>query len=461
MRLTIHTLGLGLLALLLLGTSHARAAEPMAEVSFSKQIAPLLIKRCQACHGAAEPKGGYQVGSFTAVMKAGESESAAIVPGKPDESTLVSLIESTDAGSRMPKDADPLPAEEVALFKRWVAEGAKFDGPDPNAALASIAPRLAHADPPQAYRRPVPITAVAISPDGNELAVSGYHEVTIWNAASGALLRRIKNVPQRVQSLDYNPDGSLLAVAGGAPGESGEVKLFKPADGALVADLVSLPDVAFRAVFNPAGNKLAVGAADRSIRVFDVATTKQEVLIEDHADWVVGLAWSPDGGRLASGSRDKTSKLFNAANGEAVATYSAQGDQVFGVGFSPDGKLVFTAGGDKKIHAWNAEDGVKKGEIAGFGREVLALVTHGDKIFSGSADKSVQQHRVEGFKHFKTYPGSTDAVFAVAYHPASGRIVAGSFSGEVRVWNAEDGTPGVVFVAAPGWTGANPMAAAK
>ena len=58
-------------------------------------------------------------------------------------------------------------------------------------------------------------------------------------------------------------------------------------------------------------------------------------------------------------------------------TYSGQGEQVFGVGFSADGKLVFTAGGDKKIHAWNPDDGAKKGEIAGFGREVLGLADHG------------------------------------------------------------------------------------
>ncbi len=232
-------------------------------------------------------------------------------------------------------------------------------------------------------------------------------------------------------------------MAGGTPGSFGEVKLFNPADGALVKDLGSMADVAFRAVFNPAGTKLATAGADRSIRVYDVASGKQEVLIEDHADWVVGLAWNADGTRLASASRDKTSKLFNAENGESLMTYSGHGDAVFDVAMTTDGKdgkLVLSAGGDKKIHAWNPDDGKKTGEIGGFSREVLTLAVAGDKIFSGSADKSVQQHRVEGFKHFKTYPGSTDAVFCVAYHAGTGRVAAGNFAGEVRVWNAEDGS---------------------
>lgn len=453
---------LWLMALALGGVATlARADEAKGPVSFTRDVAPILLKHCQACHGAPEPKGGYQVTNYNLVIKPGESESPAVEAGKPDDSILFMLVNSSDADSRMPKEADPLTAEHIELIKRWIAEGAKYDGTDPAAPLTAIIPKLPQPDPPTAYRRTVPVSAVAFNQDGSELAVSGYREVTIWNATTGALLRRIKNVAERTQSLSYNPDGSLLAVAGGIPGQMGEVKLFRPADGTLVREVVSIGDVAYRAVFNPAGDKLAVAGADRAIRVFDVATGKQEILIEDHADWVVGLAWNHDGTRLVSASRDKTSKLFNAANGESLATYSGHGDSVFAAGFSADGKLVFSGGGDKKIHAWNPDDAAKKGEIAGFAREVLALVTSGDKILSGSADKSVQQHRVEGFKPFKTYAGNTDAVFCVAFHAATGRIASGSFNGQVRVWNAEDGSPVVDFVAAPGLATTAPMAAAK
>ena len=438
-----------------------RAAADDAPVSFSKDVAPILVKHCQACHGATQAESNYQVTNYGLVIKAGDSEAPAVTPGKTDASELLTRISSDDESVRMPQEADPLSKEQVELVKRWIAEGAKFDGPDPTAALSSIIPKGIQPDPPETYRRPVPITAVALSQDGQELAAGGYHEVTIWNAASGALVRRIKNVSERTYWLAYSPDGSLLAVAGGMPGSFGEVKLFKPADGTLVKDLGSMADVAYGAVFNPAGTKLAVGGADRAIRIFDVASGKQEVLIEDHADWVVNLAWSPDGTKLASASRDKTSKLFNAANGESLMTYSGHGEAVFGVGFSGDGKLVFSAGGDKKIHAWNPDDGAKKGEIAGFGREVLALAISADKIFGGSADKSVQQSRVDGFKPFKSYGGHTDAVFSLSYDPGTGRVAAGSFSGEIRVWNAEDGAQLSQFVAAPGYNPTPPVAATK
>lgn len=432
----------------------ARAEEP--PVSFAKDLAPILMQKCGACHDAAEANGGYQVVNYNHVIKAGDSEMPAVTSGKPDESELLARIASDDEFVRMPQEADPLPAEQIELFKRWIAEGAKFDGSDPAADLSAIIPKTTQPDPPEAYRRPVPVAALAFNHDGTELAAGGYHEVTIWNAADGKLLRRIKNVPECVYSVDYNADGSLLAVAGGTPGSFGEVKLFKPTDGSLVKDLGSMGDVAFRAAFNPAGNKVAVAGADRSIRVFDAASGSEEILIEDHADWVVGLAWSPDGSKLASASRDKTSKLFNAATGESLMTYSGHGDQVFDVGFSGDGKLIFSAGADKKVHAWNPEDGKKKGELGGYGSEVLALATHADKVFSCSADKKVQQHRVEGFKHFKGYEGVTDAAYAVAFHPATGKVAAGSFAGEVRIWNAEDGVQAATFIAAPGYAAPAP-----
>jgi WD40 repeat protein len=281
-----------------------RAEDDPAPVSFTKDVAPIFVKRCSACHGPPEVNGGYQVVTFSLLVKPGESELPSIMAGKPEESEVFNLISSADADVRMPKEADPLSAEQIALVKRWISEGAKYDGADPNATLASIVPSTAQPDPPETYRRPVPITALAFNADGSELAAGGYHEVTIWNATDGKLVRRIKNVAERVYSVAYSPDGALVAVAGGVPGQLGEVKLFNSADGKLVKELPTSADVVYRAVFNPAGTKLATGGADRAIRIFDVASGKQEILIEDHADWVVGLSWSPDGAKQAAARRD-------------------------------------------------------------------------------------------------------------------------------------------------------------
>ena len=151
-----------------------------------------------------------------------------IEPGKPDGSLFFDLIVLTEPTGRMPKNADPLPKAEVEILRRWIEQGAKSGGIDPNADLSALVARANRPAAPAAYRTPVPISALAFRPDGAELAIGGYHEVTIWDPSTGKLLRRLPGLAQRIQGLTYSADGSKLAVAGGTPGESGELALVDP-----------------------------------------------------------------------------------------------------------------------------------------------------------------------------------------------------------------------------------------
>ena len=87
--------------------------------------------------------------------------------------------------------------------------------------------------------------------------VGGYHELLFCNPADGALLRRLPNVGQRTYAIRYSPDGQLLAVACGAPGRLGEVRIFKPDTGELVRVLGMTSDVVFDCAFSPQGDRLA------------------------------------------------------------------------------------------------------------------------------------------------------------------------------------------------------------
>jgi WD40 repeat protein len=421
-----------------------------AEVSFVREIAPILAKNCLACHGAQEPKGDFQLQTFELLGRPGSSEAAPVTAGDPDDSELLRLISSDDETERMPKDADPLSTEQVALVRRWIEQGAKFDGPDPKAPLSSLLPKEPHPAPPEAYTVAVPITALAFHPEGRELAAGGYHEITLWHPADGRLLRRIPNVAQRTYGLAYSPDGKLLAAASGNPGQLGEVKLFRPETGELVHDLATLPDVAFDVAFSPAGDKLAAGGADRSVRIFDVATGKQERLIEDHADWVMAVAYSADGTKLGTASRDKTSKVFDAAKGESLVTYPGYGDQAYGIAFSPDGKQAYTSGRARSIHVWNLENGERAHEIGGFGHEVYKLRRVGDRLYAASADKTARRYKLDDRSQEQTYQGHGEWIYSLAVCEATSRLATGSFDGEVRIWNTADGGEVGRFRAAPG-----------
>ena len=83
-----------LAATLTFGQDQKPVATP-APVSFSKDLAPILAKKCVACHGPEKSKGHFRLDSIDWLMKAGESKSAPIVPGQPEQSELVRRLTAT------------------------------------------------------------------------------------------------------------------------------------------------------------------------------------------------------------------------------------------------------------------------------------------------------------------------------------------------------------------------------
>lgn len=92
---------------------------------FLSKVAPVLQRRCLSCHNATQRKGGFSLATASTAMKGGESGEA-IIAGKPDESFLLDLITPADGKAEMPKDADPLTADEIAAIRTWIATGAQW-----------------------------------------------------------------------------------------------------------------------------------------------------------------------------------------------------------------------------------------------------------------------------------------------------------------------------------------------
>ena len=422
-------------------------AEP---VSFKRDIAPVLLNNCLACHGPKKAEGGYRIDTFERVMAAGDSTQPGYVAKDLDGSEAFRRIVSTDESERMPLDGDPLPAEQIETMKRWIEEGANFDGPDPKAPLASYIPAPTHPPAPETYNATMPVTALAFSPDGSQLYAGGYHEITIWNPENGELIKRIANVGQRTYAIAFRPDGKQLAVACGAPGRHGEVRLFNAESGELENVLGMTSDVVFDVAYNPAGDRLATAAADSTVRLIEVATGAQQRTLSSHSDWVFAVAWSPDGSKLATGSRDKTAKAFDAATGDLLVTYSEHNQPVRGVMFHPDGAQVYTSGSDNKVRRWKIADGKRAGET-GLGGEVYKLAPAGEFFLTASAEKKVRQFQAKEQKQVREFPAVSDWILSAAYHAGTKRIAGGTFDGQVFIWNAEDGSQVAAFHAAPGY----------
>jgi WD40 repeat protein/mono/diheme cytochrome c family protein len=276
---------------------------PGGKVSYYKDVRPIFQQHCQGCHQPAKPLGGFVMTSYPDLLKAGDSELPGVVPGKPADSLLVKLLGEVKGRATMPKGKDPLPEFQVKFITDWVAQGAADDTP-----MSARAPLVDANHPPTYALLPV-LTAVTFSPDGQYLAVSGYHEVLLHKADGSGLLARLVGLSERIQSLAFSPDGRTLAVSGGDPGRFGEIQLWDVAKRTLRLSIPLSFDTVYGVSWSPDGKLVACGCADNTVRAYEAGSGKQVLFQGAHSDWVMATVFSQDGQHVVSISRDRSVKL--------------------------------------------------------------------------------------------------------------------------------------------------------
>ena len=207
-------------------------------------------------------------------------------------------------------------------------------------------------------------------------------------------------------------------------------------------------DVFFDVAFRPDGKQLSAACSDGSVRLFDVASGKETLKIDNHADWITDVCYSADGKRLATGSRDKTSKVFDSETGDLIATYSGSTNPIESVAFSADAKQVISATG-RIVRVWNVEDSKVVGDMGGFGGEVFALQADAESVIAVSGDKTARRFTLADRKQNLAMSDHPNWVLSLAWHAASKRVATGCFDGAVSLWNLEDGAMLKRFVAIP------------
>jgi mono/diheme cytochrome c family protein len=124
------SLRLFLTVALLTGGLNGRGAGAEGKVDFDRDIRPILSDNCFACHGpdANQRKARLRLDTREGALGELKSGAHAIVPGKTDDSVLLDRITEEDPSLRMPpkKSGKHLTAVQIALIRRWIAEGAAY-----------------------------------------------------------------------------------------------------------------------------------------------------------------------------------------------------------------------------------------------------------------------------------------------------------------------------------------------
>lgn len=235
-----------------------------------------------------------------------------------------------------------------------------------------------------------PIQSVLLTATGRIVTASADKTIKSWTTEGAWSLNRVFGPHVfRVLAIDFNPDGTLMATAGGEPSRSGELKLWELGKGLHVRTMDSLhSDTIFAVRFSPDGSQLATAGADKFLKVTRVSDGKEIRAFEGHTHHVLAVDWKSDGKQIVTGGGDNVLKLWDVDTGEQVRTMQGAGKQVTAVRWVPGKAEIFGACGDKSVRMWSPDNNNPRRTYSGPGDYVfgVAVSNDGSRVAAGGAD---------------------------------------------------------------------------
>jgi WD40 repeat protein len=188
--------------------------------------------------------------------------------------------------------------------------------------------------------------ALAMSPRGDRVAVAASGAVRLWDAAPSSPREapaREFDASDGAAALAFSPDGSLLAVSGDR-----RVRLIAPEDGAVRLTL-DIPERARALAFSPAGDRLAVADRAKLVHLFALPGGARLRTLRGPTDVARGLAFSPDGALLATANGlDNRAWIWDAATGRPLQHFRLP-DVGRAVAFVDSGRAVLLGEGESAV----------------------------------------------------------------------------------------------------------------
>ncbi len=199
----------------------------------------------------------------------------------------------------------------------------------------------------------IPVLSIAFSPDGSTLATGdGEGAIKLWNTQTGAGLRTLGDQLTQtlknsgIQSLTFSADGKILAAARVLRPDTetdpdavlkSELTIWDVASGKLVRTLGEI-DIDVKAIaLSPAGRLLASGGLSNVVTLWDIATGEESRTFSGRSDIVDYVLFTPDGTQVASGSWNQAIDLWQVTG----ITRSKQLDTIPEIASSPMVATIF------------------------------------------------------------------------------------------------------------------------
>jgi hypothetical protein len=405
--------------------------------TYEKDIRPLFRKHCQSCHNPDRPRGELDLSSYGAAMTGGTSGKV-LVAGKPDES-LVYTASAHLEEPKMPPGKARIPQTDLDIIKKWIEAGLK------EKAVATVTPpvevaKVGGLTTPQPMRRPGAITALAASPTTPLAAFPGHKQVLLWDLVAGKLLGALAFDEGEVHCLRFSSDGKILLVGGGVGGQSGQVIGFDTSTWKRAFEVGDETDVVLACDISPDKERVVLGGPTRVVKVYAVADGKLLHTFRKPTDWVLTTAFSPEGLLLAAGDRFGGLFVWEAKSGKEFAVLRGHTKAVTSLAWRADSDALLTGSEDGTVRVWDMHQQTESAKWMAHEEGVLDVQWHtSGTLVTAGRDQRVKMWEPNG-KLLAASEPSSDHVMRLAIISSGKEILAGDWSGELRVWSA-DGKP--------------------
>ena len=430
------------------------ADKAAAKITYDEHVRPILREHCFTCHNQNGAKGGLVLDSYAKLI-AGGSSGEVVIEQDLESSRLWALI-SHEEEPFMPPGQDKLPEAKLATIRQWI-EGGLLENSGATAApkkkkmldlvvpSSTGKPEGPAAMPESLAREPVVYTpragavaAVAASPWAPLVAVSGQQQVLLYNSQSGELLGVLPFPEGIAYSLRFSRDGSKLLAGGGRGGASGDAVLFDVRTGERLVKVGDELDVVLTADINNDLTRIALGGPGKLVRIFSTQTGEMLHEIRKHTDWIYAVRFSPDGVLLATADRSNGLFVWEAETAREYLDLRGHTAAVTDVDWQSDSNVLASASLDGTIRLWEMNNGNQIARANAHGDGVNAIAyTHDGKLVTAGQDRTAKMWD-PGLKPLQTFPAFNEPALRVTFTHDGQRVVAGDWSGEVKMWEAGD-----------------------
>jgi RNA polymerase sigma factor (sigma-70 family) len=305
-----------------------------------------------------------------------------------------------------------------------------------------------------------PPFALAFTPDGKMLATQDERaEIHLWDLGTGKEIRSFKGRVDLVGSparasfvgagFAFSPDGKSLA----ARGSDKVIHLWETATGKELRKLKADPEDFSPLAFSHDG-KMLVTSAEKMIRLWDVETGKEKTRLMGHEGSAGTPAFSADGKTFTALARtpgqlyQTTAYVWDIASGKVIHKWDLSANPAFVSCISPDGKTILAGGFAGNLHLYDLTDGKEiRRLIAPFGGAIFSAVfsPDGKTIAAGGENRVLQLWEVESGKPLSPFAGHQGVVGSLSLS-ADGKYLASIASDErILLWDTSTAKPLAAF----------------